>query len=385
MQYRNFGRTGWKVSALGFGCMRLPTTDGKPMSEKIDRKKATHMIRYAIDHGVNYVDTAYPYHGGKSETLLTSALKDGYRDKVKIATKSPVWLIKKQRDFDRYLDEQLKKLKTDQIDFYLFHALNGKSWKDKVLKFGLLDRAEAALEDGRIGRLGFSFHDSYKAFKEIIDGYDGWSFCQIQYNYLDTNYQAGTRGLRYAASKGLPVVIMEPLLGGRLATPPTPVRKLLAGRKADRTPADLALQWIWNQPEVSVVLSGMSTFGQVRGNIRSAESSGIDSLKKNDLRLIGRLQRKYRDMSPVPCTRCGYCMPCPNGVNIPSNFEIFIDGIVNDDLKGARRAYGRFLGEKARASACIGCRKCEKRCPQGIHISEWMPKIHAALKERTPA
>ncbi len=385
MQYRDFGRTGWKVSALGFGCMRLPTTDRKPMSGKIDSKKAMHMIRYAIDHGVNYVDTAYAYHSGKSETFLTSVLKDGYRDKVKLATKSPVWLIEKQKDFDKYLDEQMKRLKTDHIDFYLFHALNGKSWKEKVLKLGLLDRAEAALKDGSIGKLGFSFHDSYKAFKEIIDGYDGWSFCQIQYNYLDTAHQAGTRGLRYAASKGLAVVIMEPLLGGRLAAPPKPVRRLLDDQRVDRTPADLALQWIWNQPEVSVVLSGMNTFGQVRGNIRSAEESGIGSLKKNDLRLIERLQRKYANLSPVPCTRCGYCMPCPNGVHIPSNFEIFIDGVVNNDLKGARRAYLRFMGKKARASSCIGCRKCEKRCPQGIHISEWMPKIHAALGERTPA
>jgi predicted aldo/keto reductase-like oxidoreductase len=379
MQYRDFGRTDWKVSALGFGCMRLPTTDKKPMSARIDRKKATRMIRHAIDRGVNYVDTAYPYHGGKSENFLAGVLKDGYREKVKLATKSPVWLIKKGRDFDKYLDEQMKRLRTDHIDLYLFHALNGKNWKETVLKFGLLDRAEAALDDGRIGRLGFSFHDNFKAFKGIVDGYDGWSFCQIQYNYLDTVNQAGTKGLRYAASKGLAVVIMEPLLGGRLATPPKPVRKILDSSVTDRSPADFALQWIWNQPEVSVVLSGMSTFGQVRGNLVSADGSGVGSLRKGELRLIERLQKKYMELSPVPCTKCSYCMPCPNGVNIPVNFEVYIDGVVNNDLKGARRAYSRFMNEKARASSCIGCRKCERKCPQRILISEWMPKIDSIL------
>jgi predicted aldo/keto reductase-like oxidoreductase len=361
--------------------MRLPTTDHKPMSARIDRKKATDMVRHAIDNGVNYVDTAYPYHGGKSESFLAGALKEGYRDKVRLATKSPVWLIKKQKDFDKYLDEQMTRLKTEHIDLYLFHALNGKSWKEKVLRLGLLKRAEAALKEGKIGRIGFSFHDSYRSFKQIVDGYEGWSFCQIQYNYLDTVNQAGTKGLRYAASKGLGVVVMEPLLGGRLAAPPKPVRAILDAQDPRRTPADLALQWIWNQPEVSVVLSGMTTMGQVRGNLRSAEDSGVGSLRKRDLRLIERLQRKYTELSPVPCTKCSYCMPCPNGVQIPGNFEVYIDGIVNSDLKGARRAYTRFIGEKARASSCIQCKKCERKCPQGIRISEWMPKIHSVLGE----
>lgn len=379
MQYRDFGRTGWKVSALGFGCMRLPTVDNKPMSGRIDRKKATHMIRHAIDHGVNYLDTAYAYHSGKSEGLVTEALRGGYRDKVKIATKSPVWLIKKGKDFDKYLDEQLKRLKTDQIDFYLFHGLSGESWKEKVLKFGLLDRAEAALEDGRIARLGFSFHDDFKSFKSIVDGSDLWSFCQIQYNYIDVAHESGTRGLKYAASKGLAVVIMEPLLGGRLAAPPKPLVQILKESGSRHSPADLALKWIWDQPEVSVVLSGMSTFGQVRQNLRSADGSAIGSLGKRDRDLIARLKKKYEGLSPVPCTRCGYCMPCPNGVLIPGNFDTYIDGVVNNDLKGARRMYNGFMRKKGRASACIKCRKCEERCPQGIKISEWMTKIHAAL------
>lgn len=364
--------------------MRLPTTDKEPMSSKIDRKKTTRMIRYAIDHGVNYLDSAYAYHGGKSETVLASVLKDGYRDRVKIATKCPVWMVKKGKDFDKFLDEQLRRLRTDKIDFYLFHALNGGTWKDKVLKLNLLDRAEEALDDGRIGKLGFSFHDTYKSFKTIVDGFDRWSLCQIQYNYVDTDHEAGTKGLRYAASKGLAVVIMEPLLGGRLARPPAPVKDILDRGDPGRSPADIALKWIWNQPEVSVVLSGMTTFGQVRQNLASADDSGVGRMGKSDIRLIERMALKYKSLSPVPCTRCGYCMPCPNGVQIPGNFDLYVDGIVNNDLKTARRRYTRFMNEKARAASCTGCRKCERKCPQRIHISEWMPKIHAVLGEGKP-
>lgn len=384
MKYRDFGRIDWKPSALGFGAMRFPTTDGKPFSKKIDEKKATRMIRYAINRGVNYIDTAYPYHGGRSESFLPKALKDGYREKVRLATKSPVWLIKKKTDFDKHLDEQLKRLRTESVDFYLFHALNGKVWKNTILKLGVLDRAERAIKKGKICHLGFSFHDSYGAFKQIIDGYDGWEFCQIQYNYLDTVSQAGTKGLRYAASKGLGVIVMEPLLGGRLAEPPNPIMEIIRSSGIDRTPAELALNWLWKQPEVSLVLSGMSKFGQVQQNVKAADASDIGSLTARELRLIERIQKKYMELSPVPCTRCGYCMPCPNGVHIPGNFETFIDGVVNDDLAGARRRYKRFISEKSRASSCIRCGKCEPKCPQKITISSWMPEVHRVLGEKKP-
>ncbi|HEX7392663.1 MAG TPA: aldo/keto reductase [Thermoplasmata archaeon] len=386
MQYRRFGSIDFQVSALGFGCMRLPTTDRKPMSKKIDEKRATRMIRHAIDKGVNYVDNAYPYHGGKSEAFLGKALRDGYRDKVRLATKCPVWLMKRPSDFDKYLDQQLKRLRTDTIDFYLFHALHEKAWKNKIVKLKLLDRAERAIDAGKIGHIGFSFHDTYKVFKEIVDGYDGWEFCQIQYNYLDTVNQAGTKGLRYAASKGLGVIIMEPLLGGRLATPPKSVKTMFDSAKLESTPADLALQWLWNQPEVSVVLSGMSTLAQVNGNLVSADSSGVGSMSAKELKLVERMKRRYEALSPIPCTKCAYCMPCPHGVSIPGIFEVYIDGIVNDDLKTARRSYNRFIGEKARASNCKQCRKCEKKCPQKIKISEWMPELHRVLGEgRAPS
>jgi len=381
MKYREFGETGWQVSALGFGAMRLPTTDGEPFSGKIDVAKSTRMIKHAIDHGVNYIDTAYAYHEGKSEVLLGKILKGAYRDKARLATKCPVWLIKKGKDFDKYLDEQLKRLKRDNVDVYLFHGLNKKSWNEVILKHGLLGRAEDAVKDGRVKMLGFSFHDDFRAFKTIIDGFDGWDLCQIQYNYMDTENQAGTKGLRYAASKGLAVVVMEPLLGGRLANPPKTIRTILKDHRERISPADLALQWIWNQPEVSVVLSGMSTMGQLRGNLRSANHSALGPTPRDRSRLIEKITKAYRGLVPIPCTKCGYCMPCPNGVAIPNNFEEYNGGFVHNDFSTARREYTRFFKKKERADACNQCKICESKCPQKIPISQWMPKIHKVLGE----
>ena len=379
MQYRRFGGTGLSVSALGFGTMRLPTLDNKPMSKKIDVSETTQMVRHAIDEGVNYIDTAFPYHRGKSESVLGKILTEGYRDRIMLATKSPEWLIKRQTDFDKYLDEQLKRLRTDYIDFYLFHGLNAKSWKKKVLRLGLLKRAVAAQKAGKINNIGFSFHDDFRVFKEIVDGFDGWSFCQIQYNYMDTENQAGTKGLRYAASKGLGVVIMEPLLGGRLSEPPKEIRDVLRSAGPRISPSDLALQWIWNQPEVSVVLSGMSTMSQVRANLRSADKSGVGTMPSERLDLIKKVKRRYSAMRPIPCTKCGYCMPCPNGVDIPKNFEEYVDAFIHRDLRPGRATYERFFGPKTRASSCKQCRKCEEKCPQKIRISEWMPEVHQVL------
>ncbi len=380
MQFRKFGKLDWQASALGFGCMRLPTADGKPLSGNINEKESIRMIRYAIEQGVNYIDTAYPYHEKNSEIITGKALTDGYREKIKLATKSPVWSIKKTEDFDRYLNEQLNKLQTEHIDFYLFHGLDKKKWDNVVLKLNLLERAESALREGKIGHIGFSFHDRYEAFKEIIDGYNGWTFCQIQYNYMDTEHQAGTKGLKYAASKGLAVVIMEPLLGGRLANPPGKVLDVFESY-GENTPADWALQWVWNQPEVSLLLSGMSTMGQVEENILSANKSGIGSLGAQELELIQRAKEKYRELILIPCTKCGYCQPCPNGVNITRNFKLFNDGFMYGDIETCRGIYANYMAEANRAGSCIQCKICEEKCPQKIKISEWMPKAHAVLGE----
>jgi predicted aldo/keto reductase-like oxidoreductase len=379
MQYRNFGKLDFKVSALGFGCMRLPVSDGDRLSPNIIEDEAIGMIRRAIDGGVNYVDTAYPYHSGQSEVLLGKALLNGYRDKVKVATKLPVWMVESPADFDRLLGEQLQKLQTDHIDFYLLHSLNKSRWHDVVLKHDLLLKAAQALVDGRIRHLGFSMHDDYACFEEIVNGSDLWDFCQIQYNYMDIENQAGTRGLKLAASKGLAVVVMEPLLGGRLVDPPKEVRESMAALPSRRSPAEWALQWLWDQPEVSVVLSGMSTMEQVEENLRFAAASRIGAFGPADHDVIANVRRQYQARTVIPCTRCGYCMPCPNGVNIPGNFDYFNYAHLFDDIPGGKFKYSVFLSEDQRSSSCIECHECEEKCPQKIAISDWMPKVTALL------
>lgn len=378
MQYRRFGKLDWKASALGFGCMRFPTLDGNRLSANIDETAALGMIHQAIDSGVNYIDTAYPYHDGQSEVVVGKALLGGYREKVKLATKLPVWLVQAPSDFDRFLDEQLQRLQTSYIDFYLLHSLNKSNWSI-VLQHKLLAQAEKALADGRIRHLGFSFHDDFACFEEIVNATDLWSFCQIQLNYMDTENQAGTRGLQLAADKGLGVVVMEPLLGGRLADPPADVLETMASSSVRRSPADWALQWLWDQPEVSVILSGMSATDQLEQNLRSAEASRPHSFTAADQAIIARVREQYNARTVIPCTRCGYCMPCPNGVNIPGNFEMFNYAQTYDDLGGARFRYQVFLTEAQRSGACIDCGICEDLCPQHIAIPEWMPKVSALL------
>jgi len=387
MKYRNFGKCGFQVSALGFGTMRFPTDEkvsenvGDRFSNNIVEPEAIRMIRYAIDHGVNYVDTAYGYHGGFSEVVTGKALKDGYREKVLLATKSPIWFIEKPEDFDRLLDEQLKKLQTDVIDCYLLHSLSGDRWRDTVLKHDLIRKGEEAKKAGKIRYFGFSFHDGPAAFKEIVDYYDKWDFCQIQYNYMDINNQAGVEGLKYAASKGLAVVIMEPLLGGRLANPPKDVLEVFKSSGKKDTPASWALKWLWDQPEVSVVLSGMSNMQQVMENIETAENSGIGLFTKDDHEIIAKVRACFEGRASIPCTKCSYCMPCPNNVDIPGNFELYNEIVIYDDPGTPRNSYKHFFDEDSKAYHCIGCRVCEEKCPQHIPISEWMPEVHAALSD----
>jgi predicted aldo/keto reductase-like oxidoreductase len=305
-------------------------------------------------------------------------LRNGYRDKVKIATKMPTWLTQTKADFDIFLDEQLEKLQTAHIDFYLLHGLNRNRWQ-KLRELNVLEWAETAISDGRIGSLGFSFHDDYDAFKDIVDAYNDWSLAQIQYNYMDIENQAGTRGLRYAASKELAVIIMEPILGGRLTNPPDTIAKLWETAEHKRTPADWALQWIWDQPEVSIVLSGMSNMTQVKENVASASRSGISNLTLDELKLVAEVRAKYKQLSPIPCTKCEYCLPCPSGVNIPRNFEIYNQGIMYEKVKEAQIAYLNWLPAEENASNCLNCKDCENLCPQQISISDWMPKIHSEL------
>jgi uncharacterized protein len=374
LEYRKFGPLDWDVSALGFGCMRLPTLGA---NDKIDEPEAIRMLRWAIDHGVNYLDTAYPYHGGQSEIVVGKALQDGYRDKVRLATKLPTWATNEYADFDRILNEQLEKLQTEHIDFYLLHALRRSSW-EKVRDLDVLRWAEGAMADGRIGHLGFSFHDKYEVFEEIVDAYDNWTFCQIQYNFIDLENQAGEKGLHYAADKGMAVVVMEPLLGGRLARPPKAVEALWDSAEVERSPVEWALQWLWNQPDVTMLLSGMSTMQHVQENVTYASRSGVGKLSEDELALVSQARDLYLELSPVPCTQCQYCMPCPNGVNIPENFSRYNTAALYDELESARNWYAKADADTL-ASACIQCRECEELCPQEIPISEWMPVVDEVL------
>ena len=379
MKYRKFGSLDWEVSALGFGAMRLPLV-GKD-SSRVAEPEAIKMIRHAVDRGVNYVDTAYPYHEKVGEIVVGRALLDGYRQKVKLATKLPSWLVEKPDDFDRFLAEQLDKLQTDHIDFYLLHALNSTHWP-KLRDLKVLDWAEKAITDGRIHHLGFSFHDEFEVFKNIVDAYDNWALCQVQYNFMDIAYQAGTRGLLYAADKGLAVVVMEPLRGGQLTHKvPQSVSELWKSAAVRRTPADWALQWIWNQAQVSVVLSGMTTMQQVVENLDSAERSDAGMLSEEELSLVEKVREEYRRLTPVPCTQCRYCLPCPNGVEIVDILNYYSDAVIYDN-SGAPGFLYRNLPEEKQAHNCVECFECEEKCPQGIPISEYLKKAHELLGEK---
>lgn len=382
MLYRTLGKTNEKVSALGFGCMRFPILDGD--STKIDEQKATEMLHYAIDHGVNYVDTAYPYHGtgmgrgGESEPFVGRALKNGYRQKVNLATKLPSWLIKTRQDMDQYLNEQLERLQTDHIDFYLVHSLNVASWEN-LKKLGISEFLDSAIKDGRIRYAGFSFHDKLPLFKEIVDYYD-WSFCQIQYNYLDEKFQAGKEGLEYAAAKGLGVVIMEPLRGGKIVRNlPQDVMDTFEQADVKRTPADWALRWVWNHPEVSVVLSGMSTMDNVTENIKTASQAQPNLLNKEELQIMNRVKKIFTDKVKVSCTACEYCMPCPAGVNIPRNFALYNEYslFVTPENSSQLKNMYHSVKETERADKCVECGKCEQHCPQAIKIRQELKNVTA--------
>ena len=378
MQHRTFGKLDWKPSALGFGAMRLPILEDD--SGKIDEALATRMIRTAIDAGVNYVDTAWPYHKGQSESLVGRVLQDGYRGKVKLATKMPCWLIESYEQFDVYLNQQLERLQTERIDFYLLHALNKTRWP-QVRDLGVREWAEKAIASGRIGHLGFSFHDELPVFKEIVDAHD-WTFCQIMYNFMDTEFQAGREGLQYAADKGLAVIVMEPLRGGSLTLPaPAPVADLWKTAATKRSQADWALQWVWHHPEASLLLSGMSEMQHVEENLKSAANSGVGSLTAEELDLVDRASKTYRSLSPIPCTDCKYCMPCPSGVTIPRIFSIYNTFKMYGDDAGARRSYNQHTKPENRADQCVECGQCETACPQQIGIIDWLKEVHALLAE----
>ncbi len=369
MLYRKMNKTDRKLSILGFGCMRLPQT----ADFAIDEQKATAMLRYAIDRGVNYIDTAYVYHNGESEPFLGRALADGYREKVNLATKLPIWDVRSRADMDRILDEQLTRLNTDHIDFYLLHGLSRSSWDDMV-NLNVGEFLDNAIADGRIRYAGFSFHDNVQVFKEIVDSYP-WTFAQIQYNYMDEEYQAGTGGLDYAAEKGLGIVIMEPLRGGLLARDTPDTKKIWALRGQSRTAAEWGLRWLWNRLEITVVLSGMSTMQQVKDNLKYANAGQPSSLTEDDLAIYEQVKTFYRSRVKIPCTKCRYCQPCMVGVKIPECFSAYNDAFIYQDTAGAKFSYDVFTGSEGDASHCQDCGVCESLCPQQIPIRTQLKEV----------
>lgn len=363
MLYRNYGKTNEKVSTLGFGLMRLPLSDGK-----IDRSKSSELLDYAISRGLNYLDTAYPYHNGESEEFLGEYLKSrNIREKVFIATKLPSFLIKTRDDFEKYFNEQMKKLQLDYVDFYLVHALN-KEYFENVKSLGVFEFLDSLKAQGKIKHVGFSFHDKLEVFKEIVDSYP-WEFCQIQYNILDANYQAGEEGLKYATDRGLGLAVMEPLRGGRLASNvPNDIKELWDSAEVKRTSAQWAFKYLWNNENVDVVLSGMNDFDQIKDNIDTAETTDANSLSHSETELIEKVKEKYISKIKVNCTACRYCMPCPMGVNIPKAFDYLNNASLFDDLSTFKENYIKSLKDKESPVNCIKCGKCETICPQHIEI-----------------
>jgi predicted aldo/keto reductase-like oxidoreductase len=361
--------------------MRLPVmgNDGA----RINEHKAIRMIRFAIDHGVNYIDTAYSYHRGNSEAFIGKVLTEGYRENVRLATKMPSWAINSRQDMDKYLPEQLKRLRTD-IDFYLLHGLNKERWQ-QLKELGVTSWAEKKIDEGQFRYLGFSFHDEYETFKNIIDDYDNWALCQILYNYLDPNYQAGTKGLEYAASKGLAVVIMEPVAGGRLAVkPPKPIQDMWDKIRIKRTLAEWALLWVWNRPEVSVALSGMSTIQQVKENVATANDSDPNKLTKVELSFLKQVALKYKKLGFIGCTGCKYCSPCPKGVNIPEIFSLLNKFYIMDMGEEVKAKYWKHITPESRAKNCATCGKCEEACPQHLPIRELLRRAAWIFEQESP-
>lgn len=381
------GSLDWKVSSLGFGCMRLPPRRINRLRAKTD--KSIKLIRHGIDLGINYVDTAWPYHLGDSEKILGKTLKDGYRDRIKLATKFPIFLTPRIVKFDSCLKNQLKRLQTDFVDVYLFHALDRGQF-EKMKRLDLIEKMEKAKAEGLIRHIGFSFHDTLPVFKDIIDYYP-WDIAQIQYNYMDTGIQATTEGLKYAHSKGIAVVVMEPIKGGKLVNPPKEALEVMKSSGIDRTPVDWALQFLWNLPEVSTVLSGMGSQKMVDENCASADRSGINSLSEKENNALSRVAEIFNKKILVPCTACNYCMPCSQGVDIPGNFAL----LNNRSMESSRimrfrigRNYSKLAKSSDRvnknqlngnASVCNDCGDCEGSCPQNIKIPIELKKAHLIL------
>ena len=358
------------ISILGFGCMRFPTLE----DGSIIKDKAMEMLNHAFENGVNYYDTAVPYHGGRSEALVGEFIAGKPRDKVFIATKLPSWLINKPEDLYAQFEAQLQRLNTGYIDYYLVHSLNRRFWKP-LLKNGLFDFLNDIKDKGLVRHIGFSFHDSLSLFKRIVDAYP-WDFCQIMLNYLDTTYQAGLSGLRYAAKRNLGIIIMEPLRGGKLVDKiPSEIASLWDASSFAYTPAQRAFNWLWDKPEIHVVLSGMSSMEQVKQNIDNASSVRANSITPAEQRLYAKVRKSYLSKVKIDCSSCRYCLPCPNNLPIPFLFEMYNDAHIFEDKERHIREYKIWFDENTRADKCTACGACLAKCPREIPIPDKMKEL----------
>jgi len=376
MQYRSLVKGSEEISTLGYGCMRLPVK-----GNRIDEEKALEQMLYAYNEGVNYYDTAYPYHAGKSEVVLGKFIKkNNIRDKVYIADKLPAFLVTKQEQIGKYFNTQLERLDTDYIDYYLMHMLETMESWEKLKQFGILDFIDEKKKTGEIKHIGFSFHGKQQEFIKILEDYP-WDFCQIQFNYLDEYNQAGLAGLKRADELGIGIVVMEPLRGGNLAAKaPDKVIEKFSVYDKKRSPAHWALKWIWNHPEVSVVLSGMNVDEHIRENIEVANTTLAGSMSEEELKVVDEVKEIYKSLMKVPCTGCNYCMPCPFGVDIPGTFASYNDkyffGSRQTQIMYLTRVTGLTSGVKTGADLCTDCGLCEKHCPQNIKIRDELKNAH---------
>lgn len=374
MEKRRLEKLGIETSLLGFGCMRFPTT----VEGKIDEPEAERMLDRAIAEGVNYIDTAYPYHNGESELVVGRVLKKYDRSSFYLATKLPCWEVHCTEDIQRLFEEQCKKLQTQYIDFYLMHALN-KDRFEEMVSYGCIQELERLQCEGRIKYIGFSFHDSYESFEYILN-YRDWDFCQIQLNYMDTEEQAGMRGYKLAEEKKVPLVIMEPVKGGTLAAFAEDITGIFKDLDPEASIASYALRWVGSLPNVKVILSGMSTMEQVEDNLRTFKD--FRSLSEKEKETIERIVALINSRVQNGCTGCRYCMPCPAGVNIPGCFGVWNRYHMYQNYNAVAWHWEKDLGDAHQAKNCIRCGKCEKLCPQKLSIREDLKKVQADLEKK---
>lgn len=374
MEKRKLEKLGVETSLLGFGCMRFPVTP----EGKIDENLAEQMLDKAIAAGVNYIDTAYPYHNGESEPFVGKALKKYDRNSLYLATKLPLWFVHSVADAERIFQEQLERLQTGYIDFYLMHAVNKSRW-DEMLKLGVVDYLEQLKKEGKIRYLGFSFHDSYQVFEEVLN-YRDWDFCQIQFNYMDEDEQAGMKGYKLAEEKQVPLVIMEPIKGGTLATFGEDLTARFRALDPEASTASYALRWVGSLPGVKVILSGMSTMEQVEDNLKTF--GDFKALSEKEYETIDEVVKTLKSRVQNGCTGCRYCMPCPAGVNIPGNFKLWNTYHTYQNYNVVKWSWEEEMGETAQAKNCISCGKCEKVCPQKISIREDLKKVQEDLDKK---